>query len=107
MNKRIRKIRESLELSQQEFANRINLKGNSIYLIEAGKRNPSDRTIKDICAVFNVNESWLRSGIGNMFLVKISEKLQTVIDLYDSFSPELQDFVVDQMRRLNELKNSL
>ena len=59
INDRIKLIRESVRLSQSEFAEKLNLKRNSISLMEGGKRNPSNRTINDICKVFNVSEEWL------------------------------------------------
>lgn len=33
----------------------------------AGVRNPSDRTILDICREFGVNEVWLRTGEGEPY----------------------------------------
>ena len=66
MNERIKKVRKSLELTQQEFAERIGMKRNSIALIENG-RNTSDQTVFAICREFNVNEEWLRTGAGEMF----------------------------------------
>ena len=57
MNTRIREVREHLGLNQEEFATKINLKRNSLSLIEVGKRNASSRTIADICREFNVNEN--------------------------------------------------
>lgn len=68
MNTRIKEVREAKGLSQAEFAEMLNLKRNSISLIEVGKRNPSDRTIMDICSKFNVSEEWLRTGTGQMFV---------------------------------------
>lgn len=68
MNTRIKEVRETKGLSQAEFAEMLNLKRNSISLIEVGKRNPSDRTIMDICSKFNVSEEWLRTGTGQMFV---------------------------------------
>ena len=68
MNGRIKELRETLKLSQSDFADMLNLKRNSISLIEVGKRNPSDRTILDICQKFSVSEDWLRTGDGEMFL---------------------------------------
>lgn len=65
---RIKEIRKLYKLTQEEFGEKINLKQNSIALIETGKRNPSDRTILDICREFNVNEEWLRTGQGEMFI---------------------------------------
>ena len=37
-------------------------------MIEKGDRVPSGRTIADICREFNVNEDWLRTGEGSMFV---------------------------------------
>lgn len=68
MNTRIKEVREAKGLSQANFAEMLNLKRNSISLIEVGKRNPSDRTIVDICNTFNVSEEWLRTGEGEMFV---------------------------------------
>lgn len=72
MNERIKTIREDRKLSQSEFADMLDLKRNSISLIELGKRNPSDRTINDICKEFSVNEHWLRTGEGEPY-IKCSE----------------------------------
>ena len=66
MNERIKKLRRALDLTQQEFGERINLKQNTIALIEGG-RNTSDQTISAICREFNVSETWLRTGEGEMF----------------------------------------
>lgn len=65
---RIREIRQTLGLNQNDFAEALNLKRNSITQIETGRRNPSDRTLLDICKEFNVNENWLRTGKGEMFI---------------------------------------
>lgn len=88
MNGRIKELREALKLSQSDFADMLNLKRNSISLIEVGKRNPSDRTILDICQKFSVSEDWLRTGAGEMFSKTPSstmEQLKKEFDL-DDFS---------------------
>ena len=56
------------KMTQEEFANKLNLSRSFINQIEVGAKNPSDRTILDICKEFNVNETWLRTGEGEMFL---------------------------------------
>lgn len=76
MNERIKELRERLGMSQTEFAESLNLKRNSISLIEVGKRNPSDRTILDICNKFDVSEDWLRSGTGEVFLETPSSTME-------------------------------
>lgn len=65
---RIKELRLALQLNQDEFAEKLNLKRNSITLIETGRRNPSERTIMDICREFDVNDDWLRTGKGDMFI---------------------------------------
>lgn len=64
---RIKEARKSKGMTQQAFADAIGLKRNTVATYEMGKAMPSDRTISDICREFNVNEIWLREGIGEMF----------------------------------------
>ena len=68
MKERIKKIRKELNLTQQEFAERLGTARNNIAGYEAGSRNPSDAVISLICTKFKVNETWLREGTGEMFL---------------------------------------
>lgn len=68
MNERLKKLRRSLELTQQEFADRIGIKRNSFANYETGRNTPIDAIIVSICREFNVNEDWLRNGTGEMFL---------------------------------------
>lgn len=67
MHERLKKIREHFNLSQKDFAKKINLSQNAISTFESGNRNLSDRTIHDICNVYGVSETWLRTGDGKMF----------------------------------------
>ena len=67
MNERVKWLRTNLGLTQADFGNRINISQNYVWMIEKGERVPGGRTIKDICREFNVNEVWLRSGIGEPF----------------------------------------
>lgn len=68
MNERIRKLRRNLDLTQQEFAERIGIKRNTIANYESGRNEPIDAVVSLICREFNVNEQWLRNGIGEMFV---------------------------------------
>lgn len=82
MNKRIRKLRKILDLTQKEFGERIGMKQNTIALIEGG-RSTSDQTIFAICREFSVNEEWLRTGVGEMFHASPSEALDALASEYD------------------------
>ena len=68
MNERIRELREALKKSQDEFAKELELSRNYISLVENGQRNLSSQSIKLLCSIHNVNEEWLRTGNGEMFI---------------------------------------
>lgn len=89
---RIRKLRKSLDLTQRAFGERINLKSNSIALIEGG-RNTSDQTISAICREFNVSEEWLRTGEGEMFVPTPASELDALAARYPSMTHETYVFV--------------
>ena len=68
MNERLKKLRKTLDMTQQEFADRIGIKRNSLANYETGRNTPIDAIIVSICREFNVNEGWLREGKGEMFI---------------------------------------
>ena len=55
-------------MTQQAFADSLGLSQNFIWQLEKGEREPSDRTISDICRIFNVDRVWLETGDGEPFL---------------------------------------
>ena len=65
---RILAIRKESGLSQSAFGEKLNLSQNFVWMIEKGQREPSDRTVSDICRVYAINEVWLRTGVGEMKL---------------------------------------
>lgn len=73
IGERIKKIRKDANVTQQQFADRLDLKRNTIGNYEVDIIVPSERTIKAICAAYNVNPDWLISGIGEPYR-EISKK---------------------------------
>ena len=67
MKDRIKTLRKTLKMTQQEFADRIGIKRNTVGLYEIGQSGISDTVIRAICREFDVNEEWLRTGSGEMF----------------------------------------
>lgn len=65
---RVREVRKTLNLTLEKFGNEIGLKKNSLSQIENGKNELTEGNAKAICREFNVNENWLRTGDGEMFL---------------------------------------
>ena len=70
MDERIKELRKALGLTQQEFSDRIGVKRNTIAQYESGRNAPLDAVIGLICREFNVSETWLRTGEGEMFQPK-------------------------------------
>lgn len=71
INERIKKIFDTLNMSQSDFARKINVTPAYVWkILNKNESTPSDRLIEDICQKFLVNEPWLRTGQGgdeNMF----------------------------------------
>lgn len=67
MNERIQAIIDAKKIKKIDFARRLNLSQAFISELCSGAKSPSDRTISDICREFNINETWLRTGDGEMF----------------------------------------
>lgn len=63
---RLRLIRQESGLNQTEFGSRIGLSQTTIGLYESDRRTITDRAISQICDTFNINEKWLKDGIGEM-----------------------------------------
>ena len=91
IGERVKELRKQVNLTQQAFADRLNLKRNTVGSYEVNVVEPSDRTISDICREFNVNETWLRTGEGEMFnQITRSEKITAF--LADITADEGDDF---------------
>lgn len=103
MKDRIKQIRKAKNLTQQEFATKLGIKRSTIANYEIGKNNPVDSVISLICREFNVNEEWLRNGIGDMFLPKSREYEieQAVRSLFDSESDSFKSRFIAMLSKLS------
>ena len=83
---RFKKLRESLKLSQQNFARQLNITQQTYSLIEKGKRLPNFKIIQILLDDFKVNLNWLVGNRGNMFREPIESLKQ-----YQKASKELRE----------------
>lgn len=67
MNERLKKLRKTLDLTQQEFADKLGIKRSTMATYESGRNDPIDAVVSLICREFGVREEWLRTGEGEMF----------------------------------------
>lgn len=66
MNKRIEEIRKSENLSRAAFGKELGVSGDVINNLERGRVEIKEHVIQLICMKFDVNETWLRTGEGEM-----------------------------------------
>ncbi len=106
MKSRIRKVRNDANLSQEQMASELNLSKNFISQIETGSRNPSDRTICDICKKFHVREEWLRNGTGEPYLPIENEEAAYITALLGNENNPLYDLIKSIMKTYSQLSEN-
>lgn len=124
LEERLKKLRNSLGLNQKDFARSLSLGQSTWAMIEVGKRELNDRHVKLICNIYNVNESWLRTGEGgdeNMFKKDFledeytryaaeigngaSDNIKAAIIKYGRLSPENKKIINDALKIMLESFN--
>lgn len=106
IGERLKKLRKSLNLTQQEFSDRLKVSRSNIATYEVGKNNPADAVINLICREFNVSEEWLRTGVGKMFVERSrADELSVFIDqLLKSEPDDIRRRFVTAISRLNTVE---
>ena len=101
---RFKELRKELNVTQQEFADKLKISRNFVAQIEMGSKVPSDRTIDDVCREFNVNEEWLRTGNGDMFVPGIKDKQISAMlaDVMKSGEDSFRHRLVSALARLDD-----
>ena len=113
IGERLKKLRKALDLTQQEFSDKLKVSRSNIATYEVGKNNPADAVINLICREFNVSEEWLRTGEGEMLLPKADTALEllvaehslsggdrVLIEKFLSLKPEDRRVLVDYTRKV-------
>lgn len=65
---RVKEIRKNLGLTMEKFGAQLGVGRTAISNIENDNRNLTDQMALSICREFNVNEEWIRTGTGEMFV---------------------------------------
>ncbi len=104
MNERIKELRKLLKMTQEDFSSKIGLSRNFIAQVEIGTKEPSDRTIKDICRIYNVSEEWLRTGEGEMYKKRTrnQELAAFVNDVMEDVDESFKKRFILALSKLNE-----
>ena len=102
MNERIKRIIDELGLKKVDFATRLHISQPYASELCSGAKSPSDRTIKDICREFGVDEVWLRTGEGEPFREpEVDAQLAAFLaDVTDGDSEDFRKRFVSMLARL-------
>ncbi|MCL2410691.1 MAG: helix-turn-helix domain-containing protein [Treponema sp.] len=100
ISKRIKHLRQTLNMTQIEFAKAIYISNGYIAELECEHRRVNDRIIHLIALTFGANEKWLKSGEGEMFYRTPGEKLQRMVSLFNELPPNFQDYAMQQIEQL-------
>lgn len=100
---RIKLIRTSQNLSQDEFGKIINLSRSQIAGYETGAKNVTDRAVNDICREFKINEKWLKTGEGEMEATMTSD--EEFAFLVGAFAAESDDFKKRIIKAMLEIED--
>ena len=98
MKERLKKLRTSLGLTQQQFADRIGVKRATIACYETGVNEPIDAIFTSICKEYGVSEEWLRTGEGEMFSKELYDELDKLVEKH-----HLNDKAGEMIRKFVEL----
>lgn len=104
MNERIKALRKELKMSQDVFAEKLGLTKNYISLVENGNRNLSEQSIKVLCSILNVNEEWLRTGKGEMFIEKSKDEqiAEMLADIQTGGEDTFKHRLISALSKLNK-----
>lgn len=127
INTRFKKIRKSCDKNQEEWGSILGITRPGVSDIESGRRNVTEKHIRLLCAQpidgKHVNEKWLKSGEGDMFIqlpeedevaAFVSELLEDngenplyriikeIMHTYSELSPKSQEVLCDASAKLLE-----
>ncbi len=105
MNERLKQVRKALGLNQTEFARHLGITQTAYSMIENDVRPLASKYIKVICSTFHVDENWLVTGSGEMFLASPYER--EFIEIFGHLVPETQQYLLLMARELLNTQQKL
>lgn len=103
MNNRFKEIRKSKGMSQEEFGKWLGISKSGVSDIEAGRRNVTEQHII-MLKTHDVNETWLRTGEGEMFVPRDrdSDIAKLTVQLLTEETDSFKNRLISALSRLTE-----
>jgi len=106
IHERLSTLRAQLGLTTHAFGSSIHMTGGAVTNMEKGRREITERTIKDICREYRVNQAWLTTGDGEMFDAQgdltTCKDVKSLPESYSRLSEEDKSLVKNLIRSLAE-----
>ena len=105
LNERIGYIIEHLGMTKTAFAERLNVSQAFVSQLCSGVKQPSERTLLDICREFKINYLWLTEEKGDMF----TATPESVVDeLAEDFNlDDIDKKIIESYLKLNESQRAV
>ncbi len=106
MKDRLKEIRKTNPdwKTQDDFADFLGISKSNLSSYESGRRTPSDAVIQLICQKCNVNEEWLRNGVGEPYMKKSKDEqiAEMLGEIQRSGEDNFKHRLVSALSKLNE-----
>jgi transcriptional regulator with XRE-family HTH domain len=105
VNKRIRLVRQTLNMTQAAFSKAIYVSNGYTAGIENEHRIANDRIVHLVSITFGVSETWLKTGEGDMFQTAPVERKERIVSLFNELNPRFQEYALNVIAQLLKLQN--
>lgn len=112
LNERLRQVRKSINKTQKDFGGMLGVSRDTYASYETGRVIPNDTFIQLLCSMFNVNEEWLRNGVGEMYgqtktsildefgkAHNLTNTEKAIVEAFVDLSPVERSAVVDYIKK--------
>ena len=104
LNERIALLRKDKGMTRASFGEQIGVSGDVINNLERGRVEIKDHMILLICKAFDVNETWLRTGEGDMYLPlsRETEIAKLTVDLFMEEPESFKNRFISMLARMSD-----
>lgn len=100
---RLARIRDSLGLTQKDFAKNIYVSQTYYSNVENGNKKLNDRIIALICSQYGVNKEYLLKGKGEIFSENLPDiQLNQLLEVFNELEKPFKEYIVQQVKQLAE-----
>jgi transcriptional regulator with XRE-family HTH domain len=105
IGKRVRRQRESLNLTRDQFAEQIDISPQFLAEIENGKKGMSAETLYKICEKGKASADYILFGKQILGEVK-TPAIETLSKIPSQFSEEVEDLLLNLLRTIEKANNN-